>query len=312
MTLEPGDIVTTGTPAGVGLFRKPPVFMQPGDVVEIEAEGIGVLRTRIVGMRDKRRTRQDRSDRVRVLRAEPSERLARPRLRGADLVAVCDTDRPRRRERREPSACPLLYGRREMFARERLDLVDIVDPMRRTCPLVRLAASPRADDRAEAVRAGPGGCVDIVEPPRGACRSWCTRTSASRRRCGACASRRERRDRQAGWARISFRTGYDVYQPALFRRRGASGRSSTSASTSSTWRASFSAKWSAVVRDPAAQSARPGGGHRDDAPAPRDGAVRSSNAPTRRACSPTRSRRRCSRSKVRRDRSCSTPISAWR
>jgi 2-keto-4-pentenoate hydratase/2-oxohepta-3-ene-1,7-dioic acid hydratase in catechol pathway len=48
MTLEPGDIVTTGTPAGVGYFRKPQVFMQPGDVVEIEAEGLGVLRTPIV------------------------------------------------------------------------------------------------------------------------------------------------------------------------------------------------------------------------------------------------------------------------
>jgi 2-keto-4-pentenoate hydratase/2-oxohepta-3-ene-1,7-dioic acid hydratase in catechol pathway len=47
MTLEPGDIVTTGTPAGVGYFRKPQVFMKPGDVVEIEAEGIGVLRNRI-------------------------------------------------------------------------------------------------------------------------------------------------------------------------------------------------------------------------------------------------------------------------
>jgi 2-keto-4-pentenoate hydratase/2-oxohepta-3-ene-1,7-dioic acid hydratase in catechol pathway len=46
--LEAGDIVTTGTPAGVGIFRKPPVFMQAGDVVEIEAEGIGVLRTPIV------------------------------------------------------------------------------------------------------------------------------------------------------------------------------------------------------------------------------------------------------------------------
>jgi 2,4-didehydro-3-deoxy-L-rhamnonate hydrolase len=48
MPLEPGDIVTTGTPAGVGIFQKPPVFMQAGDVVEIEAEGIGVLRNRIV------------------------------------------------------------------------------------------------------------------------------------------------------------------------------------------------------------------------------------------------------------------------
>ena len=43
MPLEPGDIVTTGTPAGVGVFRKPQVFMKAGDVVEIEAEGIGVL-----------------------------------------------------------------------------------------------------------------------------------------------------------------------------------------------------------------------------------------------------------------------------
>jgi len=48
MPLEPGDIVTTGTPAGVGLFQKPPVFMKPGDIVEIEADGIGILRTPIV------------------------------------------------------------------------------------------------------------------------------------------------------------------------------------------------------------------------------------------------------------------------
>ncbi len=48
MPLEPGDIVTTGTPAGVGIFQKPPVFMKAGDVVEIEAEGIGILRTPIV------------------------------------------------------------------------------------------------------------------------------------------------------------------------------------------------------------------------------------------------------------------------
>jgi 2,4-didehydro-3-deoxy-L-rhamnonate hydrolase len=48
MPLEPGDIVTTGTPAGVGLFRMPPVFMRGGDVIEIEAEGIGILRNTIV------------------------------------------------------------------------------------------------------------------------------------------------------------------------------------------------------------------------------------------------------------------------
>jgi 2,4-diketo-3-deoxy-L-fuconate hydrolase len=46
--LEPGDIVSTGTPAGVGAFQKPQIFMKAGDVVEIEAEGIGVLRTPVV------------------------------------------------------------------------------------------------------------------------------------------------------------------------------------------------------------------------------------------------------------------------
>lgn len=43
MTLEPGDIIVTGTPAGVGYARKPPVFMKHGDHCEIEIEGIGVL-----------------------------------------------------------------------------------------------------------------------------------------------------------------------------------------------------------------------------------------------------------------------------
>jgi 2,4-diketo-3-deoxy-L-fuconate hydrolase len=46
--LVPGDVVSTGTPAGVGIFQKPPVFMKAGDVVEIEAEGIGILRNPIV------------------------------------------------------------------------------------------------------------------------------------------------------------------------------------------------------------------------------------------------------------------------
>lgn len=44
MTLEPGDVVFTGTPPGVGFARKPPVFLKAGDVAEIEIEGIGVLR----------------------------------------------------------------------------------------------------------------------------------------------------------------------------------------------------------------------------------------------------------------------------
>lgn len=46
--LEPGDIVSTGTPPGVGVFRNPQVFLVPGDVVEVEAEGIGVIRTSIL------------------------------------------------------------------------------------------------------------------------------------------------------------------------------------------------------------------------------------------------------------------------
>lgn len=47
-TLEPGDIIVTGTPAGVGLARNPQLWMRPGDVCEVELEGIGVLRNTIV------------------------------------------------------------------------------------------------------------------------------------------------------------------------------------------------------------------------------------------------------------------------
>jgi 2-keto-4-pentenoate hydratase/2-oxohepta-3-ene-1,7-dioic acid hydratase in catechol pathway len=43
ISLEPGDVIITGTPGGVGAARKPPVFMQPGDVFEVEIDGIGVL-----------------------------------------------------------------------------------------------------------------------------------------------------------------------------------------------------------------------------------------------------------------------------
>ena len=44
MTLEPGDILATGTPSGVGFKRTPPLFLQDGDVVEVEIERIGLLR----------------------------------------------------------------------------------------------------------------------------------------------------------------------------------------------------------------------------------------------------------------------------
>jgi 2-keto-4-pentenoate hydratase/2-oxohepta-3-ene-1,7-dioic acid hydratase in catechol pathway len=43
ITLEPGDLIATGTPAGVGAFRDPPLFLRPGDEVTIEIEGLGAL-----------------------------------------------------------------------------------------------------------------------------------------------------------------------------------------------------------------------------------------------------------------------------
>jgi len=51
MTLEPGDIIATGTPSGVGFKRTPPLFLREGDVVEVEIEGIGQLRNPVVGTR---------------------------------------------------------------------------------------------------------------------------------------------------------------------------------------------------------------------------------------------------------------------
>jgi len=47
MTLSPGDMIVTGTPSGVGFARKPPVFMKPGDVCEIEIEQVGILRNTV-------------------------------------------------------------------------------------------------------------------------------------------------------------------------------------------------------------------------------------------------------------------------
>lgn len=49
LTLEPGDIIATGTPSGVGFARKPQEFLKPGDVLESEITGIGVMRNPIVG-----------------------------------------------------------------------------------------------------------------------------------------------------------------------------------------------------------------------------------------------------------------------
>jgi 2-keto-4-pentenoate hydratase/2-oxohepta-3-ene-1,7-dioic acid hydratase in catechol pathway len=49
MTLEAGDIISTGTPSGVGFARKPPEFLKPGDLLETEIEGIGLLENRVGG-----------------------------------------------------------------------------------------------------------------------------------------------------------------------------------------------------------------------------------------------------------------------
>ena len=48
ITLEPGDVIATGTPAGVGVFRDPPVFLEPGDRVRCEIEGIGTVENPII------------------------------------------------------------------------------------------------------------------------------------------------------------------------------------------------------------------------------------------------------------------------
>ena len=48
ITLEPGDIIATGTPPGVGFARKPPVYLKDGDVCEVEIEGLGVLQNSVI------------------------------------------------------------------------------------------------------------------------------------------------------------------------------------------------------------------------------------------------------------------------
>jgi 2-keto-4-pentenoate hydratase/2-oxohepta-3-ene-1,7-dioic acid hydratase in catechol pathway len=46
--LRPGDVIATGTPAGVGVFRKPPRLLQVGDIVETGIEKIGVMRNKVI------------------------------------------------------------------------------------------------------------------------------------------------------------------------------------------------------------------------------------------------------------------------
>jgi 2-keto-4-pentenoate hydratase/2-oxohepta-3-ene-1,7-dioic acid hydratase in catechol pathway len=49
ITLEPGDVIATGTPDGVGVFRKPPIFLKAGDVFEVSIEGLGTLSNPVAG-----------------------------------------------------------------------------------------------------------------------------------------------------------------------------------------------------------------------------------------------------------------------
>lgn len=48
ITLKPGDVILTGTPAGVGMHRKPPQFLQNGDVIESDIEKVGKITNKVV------------------------------------------------------------------------------------------------------------------------------------------------------------------------------------------------------------------------------------------------------------------------
>jgi 2-keto-4-pentenoate hydratase/2-oxohepta-3-ene-1,7-dioic acid hydratase in catechol pathway len=54
MTLEPGDVIATGTPAGVGAARKPPLYMKDGDSCEVDIQQVGILRNPIRRCREVR------------------------------------------------------------------------------------------------------------------------------------------------------------------------------------------------------------------------------------------------------------------
>jgi 2-keto-4-pentenoate hydratase/2-oxohepta-3-ene-1,7-dioic acid hydratase in catechol pathway len=54
MTLLPGDVVTTGTPPGVGMGMKPQQWLQPGDVITLGIEGLGVQKQKVVPFKGKR------------------------------------------------------------------------------------------------------------------------------------------------------------------------------------------------------------------------------------------------------------------
>ncbi len=99
-TLEPGDVIATGTPGGVGIFRDPPILLGDGDEVVVEIEGIGRLRN-VCRVRAARRWRRER----RAAQALPGHR--RPRLhRRVDRADA----RPRGRRRSPPSTSARTIG----------------------------------------------------------------------------------------------------------------------------------------------------------------------------------------------------------
>jgi 2-keto-4-pentenoate hydratase/2-oxohepta-3-ene-1,7-dioic acid hydratase in catechol pathway len=52
MVLEAGDLINTGTPPGVGLGQKPPFYLKAGDVMELELQGLGVQRQKVINYND--------------------------------------------------------------------------------------------------------------------------------------------------------------------------------------------------------------------------------------------------------------------
>jgi hypothetical protein len=86
-TLVPGDIIVTGTPTGAGARFDPPVFLKPGDVVEVEAEGIGMLEKR------RGRTRH--------------EHWAKPKSKQAGEDRLFEADKNRRIQMRPADASPI-------------------------------------------------------------------------------------------------------------------------------------------------------------------------------------------------------------
>ena len=128
MVLEPGDIVTTGTPAGVGFFKKPQVFMKAGDVVEIEGEGIGVLRNRDCRLRPVVAI-PGRRHRLRLLRQLHLQSWRDLAPEGVELAAVCDRDAGRAEAIAAEFGAAAFADPHEMMAMAGIDLVDIATRM---------------------------------------------------------------------------------------------------------------------------------------------------------------------------------------